>query len=101
MKLTIEFDHLSEAQALAIEEFFAVWHFLNEKNMSMWTSFFVDCGGKFIPSIKVNGKKPERFMKDIGLRVGTVKFVTENGEEEDQMYLLDFERVEKALKDDN
>ena len=40
-------------------------------------------------------------MKDIGLRVGTVKFVTEDSEEEDQMYLLDFERVEKALQDDN
>jgi len=100
MKIKIEIDNLTEGQAIAIEEFFAVWQFLNEKNMSIWTAFFVDCQGKFIPSIKVNGHKPERFMKDIGTRVGAIKFVTEEGDKPDQIYLLDYERVEKALKDD-
>ena len=98
-KVTIEIRNLTHGQARAIEEYFAVWKFLNEKNMSMWCSFFVDCQGKFIPSIKVNGEEPKRFMKDIGLRVGKVKFVSEKGEEEDDMYLLDYERVEKALSE--
>jgi hypothetical protein len=98
-KVTIEIRNLSHGQARAIEEYFAVWKFLNEKNMSMWCSFFVDCQGKFIPSIQVNGQEPKRFMKDIGLRIGKVKFVSDNGEEEDDMYLLDYEKVEKALAD--
>lgn len=98
-KVTIEINNLSHGQARAIEEYFAVWKFLNDKNMSMWCSFFVDCQGKFIPTIKFNGQEPKRFMKDIGLRVGKVKFVSEKGEEEDDMYLLDYERVEKALKE--
>ena len=98
-KVTIEINNLSHGQARAIEEYFAVWKFLNEKNMSMWCSFFVDCQGKFIPTIKVNGESPRRFMKDIGLRVGKVKFVSEKGEEVDDMYLLDYEKVEKALAD--
>ena len=96
-KVTIEINNLSPGQARAIEEYFAVWKFLNEKNMSMWCSFFVDCQNKFIPTIKVNGESPRRFMKDIGLRVGKVKFVSEKGEEEDDMCLLDYEKVEKAL----
>ena len=98
-KVTIEIRNLSKGQARAIEEYFAVWDFLNQKNMSMWCSFFVDCQGGFIPSVKVNGEKPKRFMKDIGLRVGKVKFVTEQGDMEDQMYLLDYEKIEKALAD--
>ena len=40
-------------------------------------------------------------MKDIGLRVGKVKFVTDTGDVEDDMYLLDYERVAKALNDEN
>jgi hypothetical protein len=39
-------------------------------------------------------------MKDIGTRVGAVKFVTEQGDKPDQIYLLDYERIEKALEDD-
>ena len=39
-------------------------------------------------------------MKDIGLRVGKVKFVTDDGDLEDDMYLLDYERISKALEDD-
>ena len=30
MKINVEFDNLSEAQAVALEEFFAVWMFLKE-----------------------------------------------------------------------
>ena len=100
-KVTIEIRNLSKGQARAIEEYFAVWDFLNQKNMSMWCSFFVDCQSGFIPSVKVNGEKPKRFMKDIGVRVGKVKFVTDTGDVEDDMYLLDYERVAKALNDDN
>jgi len=44
---------------------------------------------------KVNGEDPKRFMKDIGLRVGKVKFVTDEGDLEDDMYLLDYEEFQK------
>jgi hypothetical protein len=100
MKMTVEFDHLTKAQAVAIEEYFAVWKALSEKNVSMWTAFFCDSEGNFMPSIKVNGKDPQRFMKDIGLRLGKVKFVTENGDLPEDMYFIDFERVDKALEND-
>jgi hypothetical protein len=40
-------------------------------------------------------------MKDIGLRVGKVKFVTDEGDLEDDMYLLDYERVAQALAEDD
>mgnify|MGYP006871033157 FL=1 len=101
MKINVEFDNLTEAQAIALEEYFAVWMFLKEKKMSMWTSFFPDCAIDFSPVIKVNGDDPKRFMKDIGLRVGKVKFVTDEGEIEDDMYLLDYERISKALEDES
>jgi hypothetical protein len=101
MKIVVEFDNLSEAQAVSLEEMFAVWSFLKDKQMSMWTSFFADCAVDFKPVIKVNGEDPKRFMKDIGLRVGKVKFITDAGDVEDDMYLLDYERVAKALNDDN
>ena len=100
MKINVEFDNLTEAQAVALEEYFAVWMFLKDKQMSMWTSFFVDTAIDFKPVVKINGEDPKRFMKDIGLRVGKVKFVTDNGDVEDDMYLLDYERVAKALNDD-
>lgn len=101
MKINVEFDNLTEAQAVALEEFLAVWMFLKEKNMSMWTAFFVDTAIDFKPVVKVNGEDPKRFMKDIGLRVGKVKFVTDEGEIEDDMYLLDYERISKALEDES
>jgi len=101
MKIVVEFDNLSEAQAVSLEEMFAVWSFLKDKQMSMWTSFFADCAVDFKPVIKVNGEDPKRFMKDIGLRVGKVKFVTDEGEIEDDMYLLDYERISKALEDES
>jgi hypothetical protein len=101
MKIVVEFDNLSEAQAVSLEEMFAVWMFLKDKQMSMWTSFFADCAIDFKPVIKVNGEDPKRFMKNIGLRVGKVKFVTDTGDIEDDMYLLDYERVEKAINEDS
>ena len=100
MKINVEFDNLTEAQAVALEEYFAVWTFLREKNMSMWTGWFADCAVDFNPVVRVNGEDPKRFMKDIGLRVGKVKFVTDEGDLEDDMYLLEYERVSKALEDD-
>ena len=101
MKINFEFDNLTEAQSVSLEEMFAVWMFLKDKQMSMWTSLFADCAVDFKPVIKVNGEDPKRFMKDIGVRVGKVKFVTDTGDVEDDMYLLDYERVAKALNDDN
>ncbi len=42
MKLSIEIDNITEAQALAIEDILATWLFLKEKKMSMWTAIFAD-----------------------------------------------------------
>ena len=35
MKINVEFDNLTEAQAIALEEYFAVWMFLKEKKIEV------------------------------------------------------------------
>lgn len=104
MKLDIKIDNLTEAQVIALEEFFAVWTFMKDKKMSMWTSFFVDCVSDFQPEILVRKNDevwfpPQRFLEDIGLRIGKASFETEKGNTKPQdMYLLDYLKIEKVLE---
>lgn len=103
MKIDIKITNLTEAQALAIEEFFAVWTFMKEKRMSMWTSFFADSFNDFSPDILVKKEDdvwtpPKRFMKDIGFRVGKATFETEDGNTDPQdLYLLDYLKIQRVL----
>lgn len=98
MKLNIEISNLTEAEALAIEDYFATWLFLKEKNMTLWTSFLVDCNGGFDPKITIDGKEPEKYMGDIGWRVAKVGFKNPDGEYlDDDMYMMDSLLIQKNL----
>jgi len=100
MKLNIEIDNLTEAQALAIEDYLATWLFLKEKHMSMWVSFFADGLGGFAPEIKVNGEEAKKYMGDIGWRVAKVGLKNSPEDEaysDEEMYLMDYERIERNL----
>lgn len=99
MKLNIEINNITEAQALAIEEYFAVWQFIGvEKDMSIWTAFFADGLRDFAPDIKVNGESPKRYMKDIGLRLGKVDILqTDKAPLKQNMYFIDYLKIEDLL----
>ena len=100
MKLNIEIDNITEAQALAIEDYLATWIFLKEKNMSMWVSFFVDGFAGFSPDIKVNGEEAKKYMGDIGWRVAKVGLKNSQDDEtysDEEMYLMDYDRIQKVL----
>jgi hypothetical protein len=98
MKLSIEIDNITEAQAIAIEDFLATWLFLKEKKMRMWTAFFADGSTDFKPIIKIDGKDPVRFDGDIGPRWNTINKDTED---EDEVYFVDYERIESVLNGRN
>jgi hypothetical protein len=98
MKINVEFDNLTEAQAVALEEFFAVWMFLKDKQMSMWTAFFADGLRDFAPDIKINGESPKRYMKDIGLRLGKVDILqTDESSLKQNMYFIDYLKIQDLL----
>lgn len=103
MKVDIKISNLTEAQAVALEEFFAVWSYMKDKKMSMWTSFFADSYNDFAPDILFRKEDevwspPKRFLEDIGFRVGKVSFETENGDTKPQdMYLLDYLKIDRVM----
>ena len=98
MKLNIEIDNITEAQALAIEDYLATWLFLKEKHMSMWVSFFADGFGGFSPDIKVNGEEAKKYMGDIGWRVAKVGFKNPDNEYlDDDMYMMDPFLIQRNL----
>ncbi len=102
MKLNIEIDNITEAQALAIEEYLAVWQFIGEqKDMSLWTSFFADGLRDFAPDIKVNGEVPQRYMRDIGLRLGKVNILqTDETPMLQNMYFIDYLKIQDLIDED-
>jgi hypothetical protein len=97
MKLEITIDNLSESQAKAIEDLLAVWQWLGDEKMSIWTSYFADGALGFTPDIQVNGEPPKRFMMDIGNRLAQIKVVTEDGDFPDKYYMIDPDKVRDAL----
>jgi hypothetical protein len=100
MKLSIEIENITEAQAVAIEELLAVWNFLGKsRDISIWTGFWTDGKEDFHPEITVDGRSPERFMLDIGLREGKVKMLqNDNSEIIQRMYFCDYVSIEEALE---
>lgn len=103
MKVDIKIANLTEAQAIALEEFFAVWSYMKDKKMSMWTAFFADSFNDFAPDVLIKKDEgvwntPKRFLEDIGFRVGRAHFETEDGTTDPQdMYLLDYLKIQKVL----
>ena len=73
----------------------AVWLLLVEKEKGRWVSMFINGTAGFNPDIKVNGKDPERYLENIGPRWNTINKDTE---EEDEVYFLDYERIEQLLE---
>lgn len=103
MKVNITIDNLTEAQAVAIEELLAGWQLISDSNdVTIWTGFFCDGRLDWNPKIKINRKKPKRFMKDIGQRLGKVKMLQHDDSEIFQkMYFVDPYKIEEALNDDD
>jgi len=58
-KITVEIDNLTEAQEIALNDFFATWVTLGNWGSSRWTAFFADGDGDFRPKITINGEKPK------------------------------------------
>lgn len=65
MKMTIEIDNLTEAQAIAIEDMMATWVVLGDLGGSRWTSFYADGDGNFRPKVNVNGKEAKFASTDL------------------------------------
>ncbi len=61
IKLNIEIDNLTHAQALAIEYLMKMWEVTGNVGASRSTNFFSDGDGNFHPEIKLNGRKPRWF----------------------------------------
>jgi hypothetical protein len=97
-KVTIEIDNLTEAQSIAIEELMSVWQYISDKKFFYWTAFLIDGFVDWQCKIKVNGKSPERYMGEIGLRSGKVLFEQADGRHlPEEMYFLDYYKIQKNL----
>ena len=112
-KITVEFDNLTEAQAITLETMFALWARLGRMGSSRWTAFMADGDGNFRPSVKVNGedakesklvslndciepiKRIVRYNGD-GQRLDEPKWVTES-----EVYFIDFDKVAWKLRGDS
>lgn len=96
--LNVDFKNLTEAQKIALEEFFAVWNFIGKSNFSYWTSFMCDGAADWKPEITVNNEEPKRYMGDIGIRAGKIKILQEDESYlSDDMYFLDYLKIQNKL----
>jgi hypothetical protein len=100
-KLTVEFETLTEAQALALEDMFALWNYMGSIGRSRWTAFFADGDGNFQPGIKVDGRKPQRcYLTDEPRRWKRLMNVEDPRPRPDDFYLMDFDAIAWALHRD-
>ncbi len=98
--MTVTIDNLTKPQVEALEDLFATWMFLSEKNMSVWTGYFAGGADDFKPEITVDGSVPQRCMKDIGNRLAEVKIkVSDFKDSKDKFYLIDYDKIEKASEE--
>jgi len=58
VSMKIELSNLTKAQAIAIEEMFAIWKDLSSVGSSRYVAFFADGDGNFHPTIAINDKLP-------------------------------------------
>ena len=101
-KITIEIENLTEAQALALEELMATWQFISDKKFFYWTAFAIDGFADWNPKITFNGSEPQRYMEDIGLRAGKVKFEQADGILlDEEMYFLDYQKIQNKIDEQN
>lgn len=101
-KVTIEIENVTEAQALALEELMATWQFISDKKIFYWTAFLIDGFLDWSPKIIFNGREPQRYMEDIGLRAAKVKFEQFDGSLlDEEMYFLDYQKIQNKLNERN
>jgi len=55
--LTVVIENVTEAQEIALNDFFAMWQYLGGMGSSRWTAFYADGDGDFRPKITINGEK--------------------------------------------
>ena len=58
-KITVTFE-VTEAQAIALEDFFATMNQLGNIGASRWCAFYADGDGNFHPNITIDGRKPQK-----------------------------------------
>ena len=96
MKITLEIDNISMAQACAIEDLFALWQELGAAGSSRWTAFYADGDGSFQPKVTLDGVEARRCMLNIGPRWGNVQ-LDPSIDHKDEVYFLDYDRIEAAM----
>src|SRR5271167_3682662 len=93
-KMVVEFGSLTEAQALALEDLFALWNYMGSIGQSRWTAFFADGDGNFQPKITVDGRKPQRcYLTDADKRWKRLMDVDHKRPRPDDFYLIDFDSI--------
>lgn len=95
MKLNVEIDNLTEAQAIALEDMFKTWVYLGNTGSSRWTSFFADGDGDFRPKIKVNDRDAEFASEDL-ISQADRKLMWKTNE-----YRIDFDSIAWRLNKDS
>ena len=93
MKITVEIDNITEAQAIALEDMFAKMVTLGNIGGSRWVAFFSDGDGNFRPKIKVNGND----AKDTDI-IDTKKLWKPMNDSD--VYKMDFDSIAWALDDE-
>lgn len=100
-KMVVEFGDLTEAQALALEDLFALWNYMGSVGRSRWTAFFADGDGNFQPGITVDGRKPQRWnMPQEKKRWKRLMDVDDTRPRPDDFYLIDFDAIAWTLHDE-
>lgn len=86
-KIIVEIENLTEAQEIALNDFFATWEQLGSWGSSRWTAFYADGDGDFRPKIRINGLKPQ-----------TTELIDRTKLWRDDEYRIDFDSVGWALQ---
>lgn len=89
MKLTVEIDNLTDAQAEALQEMFSMWMRLGGLGSSRYVAFYADGDGNFRPHVTVNGipAVPTRWLTDEDRKK------LWNRAEGDEVYWIDFDPI--------
>src|SRR5271170_8432052 len=80
--LTVVIENVTEAQEIALNDFFATWEQLGSWGSSRWTAFYADGDGDFRPKIRINGLKP-----------ATTELIDRGKLWRDDEYRIDFDSV--------
>ena len=95
MKILVEIDDLTPAQALAIEDMMAMWTYLGGIGASRWTAFMADGDGNFRPKICVDGRKPEAY----GNTTKRWKVPKSIHQQQSDIYFIDFDEIAWELRE--